>query len=404
MTTNPVSGASYLLQGIRLIARPGLRRFVIVPLLVNVLVFAAGIAAGVAWFEGFVAGLQSRVPGWLQWLDWILWPLFVLLLLAVVFYGFGLVANLIAAPFNSLLAEQTERLLTGRPLSQDTSLWKLLKDLVPTLIDELKKILYALALAIPFLFLLFVPVVGPILWFLYTAWIFALQYSDYPLGNHGLKLKAMRRRLKERRLTSLGFGAAVAGMGMVPVLNFIVMPAAVAGATALWLRELKVTSRHPGPHQSRVATRYLALVIDHLSGHMTGELLDGPQRGQTLDQVSTEDLLDLLERAYLSDAASAEALEVYLEHERGHPFDQARGQTRPQALPSNGQGQRAQPHPPLVRMAPEEAQAVLGIAPGASPEEVRAAHKRLMQRLHPDRGGSAYLAAKINEAKQVLLA
>ena len=164
-----------------------------------------------------------------------------------------------------------------------------------------------------------------------------------------------------------------------------------------------MTSRHPGPHQSRVATRYLALVIDHLSGHMSGELLDGPQRGQTLDQVSTEDLLDLLERAYLSDAASAEALEVYLEHERGHPVNQARGRTRPQAPPANGQGQRAQPHPPLVRMVPEEAQAVLGIAPGASPEEVRAAHKRLMQRLHPDRGGSAYLAAKINEAKQVLM-
>jgi CysZ protein len=399
MTSNPVSGASYLLQGIRLIARPGLRRFVIVPLLVNVVVFAAGIAAGVAWFEGFVAGLESRVPSWLQWLDWVLWPLFVLLLLAVVFYGFGLVANLIAAPFNSLLAEQTERLLTGRPLSQETSLWKLLKDLVPTLIDELKKILYALALGVPFLFMLFVPVVGPILWFLYTAWIFALQYSDYPLGNHGLKLRAMRRRLKERRLTSLGFGTAVAGMSMVPVLNFIVMPAAVAGATALWLREPKVTNRHQGPHQSRVATRCLALVIDHLSGRMTGEILDGPLRGEPLDQVSTEDLLTLLERAYSNDATSAEALEVYLEHERQHPLPR----TRPQALPGGRLGGSTHTRPPLVRMIPEEAQAVLGVAPGSSPEEVRAAHKRLMQRLHPDRGGSAYLAAKINEAKEVLL-
>ncbi len=276
MTSNPVTGAAYLWQGVRLIARPGLRRFVIVPLTVNVVVFSGGIAAGVAWFEGFVSALQARVPTWLHWLDWILWPLFVLLLLAVVFYGFSLVANLIAAPFNSLLAEQTERVLTGRPPSQDTSPWTLLKNLVPTLIDELKKILYAVVLAIPFLFLLFVPLIGPVLWFLYTAWIFALQYADYPLGNHGLKLTAMRRRLKERRLTSLGFGAAVAGMGMVPVLNFIVMPAAVAGATALWLRELKVPSRPQGPHQSRVATRFVALVIDHLSGRMTGGSWTGP--------------------------------------------------------------------------------------------------------------------------------
>ena len=399
MTSNPVSGAAYLLQGVRLIGRPGLRRFVIAPLLVNVVVFSAGIAAGVAWFEGFVAALEARIPSWLQWLDWILWPLFILLLLAVVFYGFALVANLIAAPFNSLLAEQTERLLTGRSPNQEASLSRLLKDLVPTLIDELKKILYALVLAIPFLFLLFVPLVGPILWFLYTAWILALQYSDYPLGNHGLKLKAMRRRLKERRLLSLGFGAAVAGMGMVPVLNFIVMPAAVAGATALWLRELRVSNRSPGPHQSRVATRYLALVIDHLSGHMTGELLDGPQRGQPLDQVSTEDLLDLLQRAYGSDAASAEALEVYLEHERGHHLRR----THPQAPRKVERGATSRTPPPLVRMTPDEARAVLGIAPASSREEVRAAHKRLMQRLHPDRGGSVYLATKINEAKEVLM-
>jgi CysZ protein len=321
----------------------------------------------------------------------------VLLLLAVVFYGFGLVANLIAAPFNSLLAEQTERLLTGRPPNQEQDLWRLLKDLVPTLIDELKKILYAIVLAIPFLFLLFVPLVGPFLWFIYTAWIAAFQYSDYPLGNHGLKLKAMRRRLRERRLLSLGFGAAVAGMGMVPILNFIVMPAAVAGATALWVRELRNAGRNQGPHQSRVATRYLALEIDHLSGHMTGEFLDGPLRGQALADVSTDDLLDLLQRAYDNDAASAEALEVYLEHERGHPLKRAKG---PAYM---ARGETAHPSLPLIRMNPEEARAVLGVTPEASPEEVRAAHKRLMQRLHPDRGGSVYLASKINEAKGVLL-
>lgn len=399
MSSNPLSGAAYLLQGIRLIARPGLRRFVVVPLAVNILVFSIGIAAGIAWFEGFVNTLQARVPSWLQWLDWVLWPLFVLLLLAVVFYGFGLVANLIAAPFNSLLAEQTERLLTGRPLSQDASLGRLLKDLLPALIDETKKILYGLALAIPSLVLLFVPLIGPMLWFLYTAWILALQYSDYPLGNHGLKLKAMRRHLKERRLASLGFGAAVAGLGMVPVLNFIVMPAAVAGATALWLRELSASGENQGPHRSRVATRYLALVIDHLSGRMSGELLEGPHRGQALERVSTEELLELLERAYTNDAASAEALEVYLERERGHPVHPR----RPQAHSPVDRAQGPRVLPPLVRMAPEEAQAILGIAPGSGPAEVRAAYKRLMQRLHPDRGGSAYLAAIINEAKEALL-
>lgn len=393
MSVNPASGAGYLLQGIRLITRPGLRRFVIVPLLVNILVFSVGIAAGVRWFEGFVTWMDARIPGWLQWLDWVLWPIFVLLLLVLVFYGFALVANLIAAPFNSLLAEKTELLLTGRPLDQGGGTAQMIKELVPTLFDELKKILYALGLAIPFLLLLFVPLVGPVLWFLYTAWILTVQYADYPMGNNGLKFREQRRRLKGRRGLSLGFGAATAGLSMVPVLNFIVMPSAVAGATALWVRELKGSPNHQSANESRVATRGVLLVIDQLSGHIRGEILAGAYRGQALDQVATQDLTDLLANWYANDVASAEALEVYLERERQHQVK------RPNPTHQAGAPRAA----PVQRMVAEEARAVLGVAPGASPEEVRTAHRRLVQRLHPDRGGSDYLAAKINEAKDVLL-
>ena len=393
MSVNPVSGAGYLLQGVSLIARPGLRRFVIVPLLINILVFSAGIAAGVHWFDGFVTGMDARIPNWLQWLDWILWPIFVLLLLVVVFYGFALVANLIAAPFNSLLAEKTELLLTGRSLDQGGGMAQLLKDLVPTLVDEVKKILYALLLAIPFLFLLFVPLVGPILWFLYTAWVMALQYADYPMGNNGLKFREQRRRLKERRPLSLSFGVATVGLSMVPVLNFIVMPSAVAGATALWVRELKGPPNYQAANESRVATRSILLVIDQLSGRIHGKFLAGPHVNQGLDEVPTQDLVDLLAHWYASDLASAEALEVYLERERHQPVRRPTTSHRPDG-----------PKPTAVqRMLAEEARAVLGLAPGASPDEVRAAHRRLVQRLHPDRGGSDYLAAKINEAKDVLL-
>ncbi len=393
MPVNSVSGAGYLLQGIGLIARPGLRRFVIAPLLINVLVFSVGIAAGVAWFEGFVTWMHARVPGWLHWLDWVLWPLFVLLLLVLVFYAFALVANLIAAPFNSLLAEKVELFLTGRPLNQGGGTAQMLKDLVPTLFDELKKILYALLWAIPFLVLLFIPLVGPVLWFLYTAWILALQYADYPMGNHGLRFREQRRRLRGRSSLSLGFGAATAGLSLVPVLNFIVMPSAVAGATALWVRELKASGNYQGPHESRVATRGVRLAIDQLSGHISGEVLEGPHQGESLDQVPTTDLLALLDRWYANDVASAEALEVYLERERGHQVRRPDPSLRPD-------GPRP---PPVQRMVPDEARAVLGVTDGASAEDVRAAHRRLMQRMHPDRGGSDYLAAKINEAKDVLL-
>ena len=242
MPVAPVSGLGYLLQGVRLIASPGLRRFVVVPLLVNVLVFAGAIWGGVTWFGGFVAWMEARVPSWLQWLEWLLWPLFVLTLLVLVFYGFGLVANLIAAPFNALLAEKVELHLTGRPLDEGGGLAKAMRELVPTLIDEVGKVLYSLAWAIPFLILFLIPGVNlaaPVLWFGYTAWMLALQYVDYPMGNHGYKFRTMRSGLRRRRLLGLGFGAATAGMTLIPVLNFIVMPSAVAGATALWVKELR---------------------------------------------------------------------------------------------------------------------------------------------------------------------
>jgi len=242
MAVNPVSGAGYLIKGMGLITKPGLRRFVLVPLLINVGVFSAAIWYGVVQFETFILWMESKVPSWLQWLEWLLWPLFVLALLIVVFYGFSLIANLIAAPFNGLLAEKVELHLTGRPLSEGGGLKQALIGLVPTLIDEVRKLLYALLWAIPFLILFLIPginVAAPMLWFLYSAWMLALEYADYPMGNNGLKAREMRSRLRERRVLGLGFGAATAGLTMLPVVNFVVMPSAVAGATAMWVRELK---------------------------------------------------------------------------------------------------------------------------------------------------------------------
>ena len=240
MPSNPAKGAAFMLQGIRLIARPGLKRFVLIPLLINIAVFSGAIWYGKAQFDGLMLRMQSAVPDWLGWLEWLLWPIFILALLIIVFYSFTLIANLIASPFNSLLAEKTEALLTGRSLEDNGDMKKLLRELPGTLIDELRKIVYAILWSIPFLILAFaIPVVGAAIWFLFTAWMLAVQYSDFPMGNHGLKFRDMRARLRKRRFLSIGFGAAAAGLTMIPILNFIAMPAAVAGATAMWVRELK---------------------------------------------------------------------------------------------------------------------------------------------------------------------
>lgn len=240
MSSNPTRGAAFMLDGLSLLTRPGLRRYVIVPLLINITVFTGAIWYGVSRFQDAVAWMEKQLPAWLHWLDWLLWPVFVLALLIIVFYTFTLLANLLASPFNGLLAEKVEALLTGRPVTDPVDVGKLVKELPGILWDETKKVLYALLWSIPFLILAFtVPVVGPVIWFLFTAWMLAVQYSDFPMGNHGLLFREQRACLRKRRMLALGFGSAAAGLTMIPVVNFVVMPAAVAGATCMWVNGLR---------------------------------------------------------------------------------------------------------------------------------------------------------------------
>ena len=256
-------GAGYVLKGLSLIAQPGLRRFVAVPLLVNALLFAVLIGYGALHMQDLLAyidGLMPRAPdlgGWLSWLtdfiafllglvEWLLWTLFGLAALFVVFYAFSVVGNLIAAPFNSLLAEKVERHLTGRPLDEGDTWSDALKSIVPALLSEMRKLIYIGLRAIPLLILSFIPVLNiaaPFLWALFGAWMLALEYMDYPMANHGILFSEQRTRLKQKRMLSLGFGGLTMGMTLIPVVNFLAMPTAVAGATALWVERLNKEAR-----------------------------------------------------------------------------------------------------------------------------------------------------------------
>jgi len=244
MTHNPVSGPAYLLEGMRTLARPGLRRYVAVPLLVNVIVF---------WVIGWIAVDQFGIlldwmlpqEGWLSFLRWLLWPLFAVAAILVVFYTFTAIANLLAAPFNSLLSEQVERQLFGADLSETASspntnpaarATGLVAETISSIGSELRKLGYfslRAALLLPLFFIPVVNVAAPFLWLLFNTWYVALEYSDYPLGNRGMTFPQQRRKLGEIRLTALGFGGAVNLLMLIPVANFLAMPAAVAGATIM---------------------------------------------------------------------------------------------------------------------------------------------------------------------------
>ena len=98
---------------------------------------------------------------------------------------------------------------------------------------------------VPLLILQFIPllnIAAPVLIFLFGAWMFALEYFDYPMGNHGLLFKDVRRELRQRRRSALGFGVVVAGVSLVPILNLFIMPVAVAGATALYVDQYRQSS------------------------------------------------------------------------------------------------------------------------------------------------------------------
>lgn len=240
MPGNPVTGAGALLRGFGLILRPGLRRYVIVPLAINMALFGAGIWYAFSWLEALSAWVQGYLPGWLDWLTWLLWPLFIISALLLVFYGFSLLANLVAAPFNGLLAERVELLLTGRTAADGGGWRKALAEFLPMLANELRKLLYMAAWSLPFLLLFVIPVINlaaPFLWLAFSAWMLALEYTDYPMGNHGIGFRDLRRRLRRQRLLSLGFGGAVLAGTVIPLVNLVVMPAAVAGATALWVEK-----------------------------------------------------------------------------------------------------------------------------------------------------------------------
>ena len=227
-------GAGYLWAGYRLVLRPRLRRFVYVPLVVNTALFAAAIILSFRVLSGWVGVWLEALPEWLDWLQWLLLPLFALFVLALLFFSFALVANLIGAPFNGLLAERCEQRL--RPGAVTPTLGPWYQEIVAALAGELTKLGYYLVRALPLLLLTLVPLVGAVaslVLFVFTIWMLALEYLDYPLGNHGLGFPLQRVLAGQHRWLVLGFGSAIFLLTLIPVVNFTVMPAAVAGATRL---------------------------------------------------------------------------------------------------------------------------------------------------------------------------
>lgn len=180
--------------------------------------------------------------------------------------------------------------------------------------------------------------------------------------------------------------------------------ALVFGGFVMWRRSATVGSfgggqgglggqgPQSGQSHSTVRSAALEMELNHTTGEMNGVVLAGRHEGSELDRMAMEDLVAFADEIR-DDGESMALLEAYL--------DRRSPGWREDAEFDPGPGERSAPR--SGTMGEEEAYEILGLAPGASREDIQAAHRRLLKGMHPDRGGSTFLAAKINEAKDVLL-
>ncbi len=182
---------------------------------------------------------------------------------------------------------------------------------------------------------------------------------------------------------------------LLPAILFVLLP---------WINRLRSVFRglgglglgggfgrtNPSPGQaSSVDTRFLRMRLDHDSGEMDGDVIEGQFTGRRLGEMSFDELVSLLRECFTADAQSARVLETYLDRIHGPDWRDRAGAREP------GAGSAS--------MTEDEAYEILGLEPGAGADAIKEAYHRLIGRLHPDKGGSTYLAAKLNQAKELLL-
>lgn len=232
-------GIRFFLNGFSIIQLKGLKRFVLVPLLVNFVLFSTAMVYLLNQLGLQIEWIREQIPSWLSWIEFLLFPLAIVILLLLFSMVFSVVANWLAAPFNGVLAERVEQKLSGIEPEQ-SSITAIIKALPHTLIREWKKLVYFIPRFIGYMLIgWFFPVVGQIIWFLFIAWVLAIQYCDYAFDNNRYGFDHMRYVLRQNKSACFGFGSAVSIFTMVPILNLLVMPVAICGATAMWVEHLK---------------------------------------------------------------------------------------------------------------------------------------------------------------------
>ena len=236
-----------MIIGAKLLASSGMKRFVLIPLVANVIIFIFLTSLLIQYFSVVTTYFSNALSGW-AWIAYfatiiatILSGLVIFIIFLIYGYSFNLITNVIAAPFYGILAEKIEHNLTGNVTPEEA----ISSQIVRTFKRELVKLWYFISrgfLVFVSLFILaFIPILNLIVPFLaifWGAWVLTLQYVDYPADNNHMSFGELRRKVRDKRYSTLGFGGVILIGSMIPIINIFVVPVAVAGGTLFWTNEL----------------------------------------------------------------------------------------------------------------------------------------------------------------------
>lgn len=229
-------GATCFAEGLSLAVSRPLRRFVWVPLATSLLAVALLLGVGYALIGDAAAWVVAATPDWLDWLGYVVSALLYVLGLVLAGWLVGFVAVLLASPFLGALAAGAERERFGDAPMVASSL---AQTLATTLRREARKLRHYLPrLAVVFLITLtpLLNFAAPVCWFVFGAWMLAVQFVDYAAENRGLDFEETLVVLRRHRPAALAFGGIAALLLAVPFAALLVVPAAVCGGALLWRR------------------------------------------------------------------------------------------------------------------------------------------------------------------------
>lgn len=223
-------------------SNPRLIKYILIPFLINTLVFSGAVYLGLDFFGSTVVEYLPQGEAW-YWsvLYWFLWVVAVLLTAVLVFFSFTVVGNLLASPFNDLLSERTEEVLSGNVNDEPFSLGRFLRDALLTILMEAKKIWLFVVVMVLILPLNLLPGVGNSIYTLLvvslTLFFLCFEYLGFVLVRKRLFFREQKRYILARKFLMLGFSCGVMALLAIPFFQLLCIPLAVIGATSLWCEE-----------------------------------------------------------------------------------------------------------------------------------------------------------------------